>query len=185
MTSNLTPKALLLVLASVPAVVSAQSSDWLSDEGGVLELKVAQVESSQLCGAVLRVDRNKRSLLQQGIPGDIGCKAKVEVSFDDVKAVETGSEAGVTVELKKGKPKKFILMPLPHAQFLLQQAQVKGGGLAQGMETAGVRGPDGDSMKVSGSSAGAPVVKKVELPKTVVDDTKTAANSIREALGIK
>lgn len=185
MKSNLTHGALLLVLASGPVVASAQSSDWLSDEGGVLELKVAQVESGRLCGAVVKVDRNKRSFLNEGISGDMGCKAKVEASFDDVKSVETGSDAGVSVELKKGKPKKFTLIPLPHAQVLLQQAQVKGGGLAQGMETAGVRGPDGDSMKVSGSAAGAPAVKKVELPKTVVDDTKKAATAIREALGLK
>lgn len=185
MTSNLTHSALLLVLASGPGVVSAQSSDWLSDEGGVLELKVAQVESGHLCGALLRVDRNKRSFLNEGISGDMGCKAKVEASFDDVKSVETGSDAGVNVELKKGKPKKFTVMPLPHAQLLLQQGQVKGGGLAQGMETSGVRGPDGDSMKVSGSAAGAPTIKKVELPRAVVDDTKKAAAAIREALGLK
>lgn len=185
MSARFAPRAFALVLAVSPALVSAQSSDWMSDEGGTLELKVAQVEKDHLCGSRLLVDRNKRSVRLEGIEGDIGCKVKAEATFDDVKAVETGSDAGLTLELKKGKPKKQVLMPLPHAQWLLQQHQVKGGGLAQGMETAGVRGPDGDSMKVSGSAAGAPAVKKVDLPKAVVDDTKKAATAIREALDLK
>lgn len=184
MSSNLTPRLLLGIVAATPALTLAQTHDWMTDDKGVLELKVAQVENNHLCGAVLRLDRNKRSLLHEGIPGEIGCKAKIEVSFDDVKSVDTGDEAGLTLELKKGKPRKALLIPVPHAPWLLQQAQVKGG-QGQGMEASGLKGPDGDGMKMSGSGSGAVTLKKVELPKPVVDDTKKAVEAIREALGLK
>lgn len=174
----------LVVTIGAAAGAFAQSPDWMIDDQGVLELKLAQDEKDRPCGAVLRMDRNKRVLLYEGIPGEVGCKAKIEAVFGDVKSVTTGPQAGFTLELKTGKPRRLILIPVPHALWFAQQRQVRGGGLSQGMEGVDARGPDGGAVHVSGSAAGAPRLKKVDLPKPVVDDTKKAAAAIREVLGL-
>src|SRR5512132_128425 len=86
--------AITVVVLGTNAPAADLSPDWMSDEGGVLELKLAHNDKDRLDGGVLRLDRNKRLLLWPGIPGDIGCKVKVEAKFEDVEAVRVGDGAG-------------------------------------------------------------------------------------------
>ena len=157
--------------------------DWMTDEGGVLELKLAHNDKDRPDGGLLRLDRNKRLLLWQGIPGDIGCKLKVEAKFDDVEAVRVGDGAGFTVELKHGKPKKLVLIPVPHAEWFLRQYSVREGLATTMANTESLRGPDGSKMSPSGGAASAgPSIKKVDLPEAVVRDTRRAANAVLAAM---
>jgi hypothetical protein len=184
---NNVPRAILVAMTLIALAANAPaaelSPDWMTDEGGVLELKLAHDDKDRPDGGLLRLDRNKRLLLWEGIPGDIGCKLKVEAKFEDVEAVRVGEQAGFTVELKKGKPKKLVLIPVPHAEWFLKQYGIREG-LATAMANTGdLRGIDGDKMRPSGASASAgPSIKKVELPQEVVRDTRQAANAVLAAM---
>jgi hypothetical protein len=184
MQRNHVVSALLAVgLAAVGGGLLAADADWLTDDGTVVELKLAHMDKDRLDGGILRIDRAKRLVLWEGVPGDIGCKAKVEAKFEDVKSVDTDDrQAGFELEVKKGNPRKLRLIPLPHAALLLQQAQVTGGSLQNSMDNAGVTGPDGLPMKVGGSSGGGPSTKRLQLPKEAVADTQKAVDAIKQAL---
>ena len=162
----------------------AAASEWMADAGGVLDVTVAMADQGAACGATLRLDRNKKTVLFEGAPGEIGCKLKLESPFDDVKSVKTGDGAGFLLELKKGKQKKLLLIPVPHVQWLLTQPMVNQGSFAQGAQTAGLTGPDGEPIRVGGAAGGVgPQVKKVEVPKDVEADTDAAVKAILAALG--
>jgi len=107
MTLPAAAKTMLVAITGIALGTNAPaadlSPDWMSDEGGVLELKLAHNDKDRPDGGLLRLDRNKRLVLWQGIPGDIGCKLKVEAKFEDVEAVRVGDGAGFTVELKHGR----------------------------------------------------------------------------------
>jgi hypothetical protein len=180
-------KALLVATTAVALATNAPaadvSPDWMSDEGGVLELKLAHSDKDRPDGGVLRLDRNKKLLTWEGIPGDIGCKQKVEAKFDDVEAVRVGDGAGFTVELKHGKPKKLVLIPVLHAEWFLRQYSVREGLATTMAHSENVQGPDGSKMTPSGGAASAgPSIKKVDLPEAVVRDTRRAANAVLAAL---
>jgi hypothetical protein len=164
----------------------AQNPDWMTDEAGVLELKLAHADKGRPDGGVLRVDRGKREVSWEGIPGDIGCKQKVQTSFDDVKfvgAIDDG--AGFTIEFTKAKPRKLLLIPVAHVSWLSATGKVEGG-LGTAMSQSSLRGPGGDQMTASGGAAGAgPSVRKAEIPKAVKDDCKKAAGAVQAALAGK
>ncbi len=167
------------------ATLRASDADWLTDDGNVLELKLAHLDKNGPDGGILRIDRGKKVVSWDGIPGEIGCKLKVEATFDDVKSVSLDDyQAGFVVELKKGKTKKLVLIPVPHAMALMTRADVKEVGLQTSMANAGLRDSAGDGIRTGGSVGGAgPAAKKVELPKEVVADTRKAADAVLEALG--
>lgn len=173
-----------LVLSLAGAGAWAGETDWMTDEGGVVDIKVALADKGAACGGALMIDRNKKMLVFEGAPGEIGCKLKLEEPFAEIKSVKTGDGAGFLLELKKGKQKKLLMIPVVHVQWLLAQPMAAGGGLGQSMESSGMRGPDGEPIRVGGAAGGVgPSVKKVEIPKNVAADTEKAARTIREALG--
>jgi len=161
----------------------ADEADWMTDADGILDIKVALSEKDGACGAALMLDRAKKTLKFEGAPGEIGCQFALEAAFDEVKSVKTGDGAGFLVELKKGKRKKLLMIPVPHVQWLLTQPMASGG-FGQAMATSGLRGPDGEPVRVGGSAGGVgPQLKKVELPKEVTEDTAKAAGAVLAALG--
>jgi hypothetical protein len=159
-------------------------ADWMSENDGVLELKLAHDEKKRPDGGTLRIDSRRGLVLWEGIPGEFGCKLKVEASFDDVKDITVNELAGFVLELRSGKTKSLVLIPVPHAWWFTEQWEGRSGNIAQRMPEGTMHGHDGDSMGVSGGAAGAGTsVKHREIPKPVVADTRKAANAIRAALG--
>jgi hypothetical protein len=178
---------LVLGLALAPPLAfGAGNSDWLTDESGVLELKLAHLDKNGPDGGILKLDRTKRTVLWQGAGGDdIACKVKVEISFDDVKDVSTASGPGFILDLKKGKPKRLTLIPVFHVRWLIDGYKTTFVGSQQGLKDSGVmRGPDGVGTGMNGDAASAgPTLKAVQLPKDVVADTQQAVDQILSALG--
>jgi hypothetical protein len=148
---------ILGVALCLAAASGSAEADWMTDANGVLDIKVALSDQGGACGAALVLDRIKKTLVVEGAPGEIGCKLKLEAAFDAVSSVKTGDGAGFLVELKKGKQKKLLMIPVMHVQWLLTQPLVSGGV--------------------------GPQVEKVELPKDVTHDTEKAANAVLSALG--
>ena len=183
------PAAVKTMLVAITGIVLGTmapaadlSPDWMSDEGGVLELKLAHNDKDRPDGGLLRLDRNKRLVLWQGIPGDIGCKLKVEAKFEDVEAVRVGDGAGFTLELKHGKPRKLVLIPVPHAEWFLKQYGVQEGLATAMANTEYLRGPGGKMTPNGAAASAGPSIKKVELPEAVVRDTRRAANAVLAAM---
>lgn len=111
-------------------------------------------------------------------PGAIGAAR-------DVDSVSSGDEAGFSVRFKKGKPRKLVLLPVPHARWFVDQWRVGPGGLATPMKygPTDLQGPGGKAAP-SGDAAGAAASsKRVPLPPEVVADTKTAVERILASLG--
>lgn len=181
--------SLRLLLLAAPLILGAASvraelPDWMADEDGVLELRLAHDDAKGPDGGILRVDATRRLLLWEGVPGELGCQQRVEASFDDVRRVTTASNAGFSVEFRKGKGNRLVLIPLPHAAWLVKQWKVKEGGVAMAFKDAQLSGPGGEEMLVGGATASAGArVRKVELPREVVADTRLALDHIQEALG--
>jgi hypothetical protein len=177
------PLALLLD-ASVPP----PPRDWMAVRNGAVQLELAHREPNRLDGGILTVDPRSRVVLWQGITGELGCQTKVEVSFDDVRSVSVG-EPGFTLEFRKGKAPRLLLMPRPHAQWLLSERkfQTDLGILAKQMPldiAGGGRDGETDSLPLSGSVASAgPVLRGLDLPSAVTADTRAAVDAIRDALG--
>jgi hypothetical protein len=179
--TKVTLAAMTAAALATSAPAADLSADWMTDEGGVLELKLAHNDKDRPDGGLLRVDRNKRLLLWEGIPGDIGCKLRVEAKFDDVVAVRFGDGAGFTVELK-GKPRKLVLIPVPYAEWFLKQYGIQEGLATAMANTEYLQGPGG-KMTPSGAAASAgPSIKKVELPEAVVRDSRRAAEAVLAAM---
>lgn len=160
------------------------AADWMSKEDGVLELKLAHEEKARPDGGTLRVDEGRQLLLWEGIPGEFGCKLKIEASFEDVGNISVSEQAGFVVEFKRGKTKKLVLIPVPHAWWFQQQWGTRDGNFGQGAQGGTMRGPDGDSVGAGGAAAGAgPRLKHRGIPEDVAAATLKAANAVRAALG--
>lgn len=159
------------------------NAEWMTETDGVLELKLAHEEKARPDGGVLRVDPRRRLLEWEGIPGEFGCKVKVEVSFEDVKGVSVSDQAGFVLELRTGKNKKLTFLPVPHAWWFVQQWTAEGGNLGHNLPEGTLRTQDGE-MGATGASAGAaPRPKHRDTPPQVAADTRTAANAVLAALG--
>ena len=175
----MTALALALALeASLPP-----PRDWIAVRNGAVQLALAHREPDRLDGGVLTVDPRSRVVMWEGIAGEMGCRMKVEVSFDDVRSVSVG-EPGFALEFRKGKGPRLLLMPRPHAQWLLKERKVRDASqMAQVIRDGLAMGPDGD-MILTGSAAGAaPGVQQEALPSAVTADTRAAVGAIRDALG--
>jgi hypothetical protein len=172
----------LLLEASLPP-----PRDWMAVRNGAVQLALAHRETDHLDGGILTVDPRSRVVMWQGIPGEMGCPTKVEVSFDDVRSVAAG-EPGFALEFRKGKGSRMLLMPRPHAQWLLKERKFQAdlGLVAKQMplEMVGGLGGGTEELPLSGSVASAgPVLKDLDLPSAVTADTRAAVNAIRDALG--
>ena len=180
--------SLAVILAvALPAALLAGDADWLTDENGVLALKLAHLDKNGPDGGVLKVDRQKHVMLWEGAGGEMSCKTRFEVSFDDVKSVAKADGPGFVVELKKGKPKSLTLIPIFHANWLLDGYRVSGLSSQQAIKDSPMMvGPGGGSITANGGAGAAgPTVKKVDLPKDVVADTQQAVDSVLAAMGRK
>src|SRR5262249_60794242 len=170
--------AVILALG-MPAALLAGDADWLTDENGILALKLAHLDKNGPDGGILKVDRQKHLVLWEGAGGDMSCKSKFEVPFDDVKSVAKADGPGFVLELKKGKPKNLTLIPVFYANWLVDGYKVAGMGSQQAMsESPYMRGPGGNIGANGNAASGGPTVKKVELPKDVVADTQQAVDSV-------
>jgi len=175
--------AAALSLGTAIGSAAIGADDWFSDEGDKLAMMVAKLENGKLCGGVLRVNRASHALVFEPAPSEMGCKNAAEAKPADVRSVKTGDGAGFVVELQSGKERKLLLIPLPHAQWLLAKPMVKENNTRQQVESAGLRGPDGEPMRVGGSAGGGPKTTAVEIPANVASDTKRAADAVLSALG--
>ncbi len=181
----------VLVGPVLPGVVRAQvaaaqssSAQWMSEDEGVLELKLAHEEKNRPDGGILRIDSRKRLVQWEGIPDEVGCKLKVEAPFDEVKNISVSDLAGFVLEFKKGKNKKLVLIPVPHAWWFVQQWTALGGSFSQNIPEGTLRDHDGGGLSLTGAEGGAgPKLKHRDLPTQVVKDTLKAANAVRAALG--
>ena len=158
--------------------------DWLAVRNGAVELALAHREADGLDGGILTVDPQRRVVMWEGIEGDLGCRAKVEAAFDDVRSVSVG-EPGFALEFRKGKAPRMLLIPRPHAQWLLKERRVRNPSPISRLARDGrMAGPDGESLAPSGSSAStAPALEHLDLPSAVSADTRAAVDAIRDALG--
>jgi len=174
---------LALGLATVGGSLLAADADWLTDNGNVVELKLAHMEKD-------RIDADPPRRPGQEGPALGGSPGRHRVQGEDrgqVRRREGGEPrrppGRVRAGVKKGNPKKLRLIPLPHAILLLKQAEMTGGNLQNSMDSAGIKGPDGLPTKVGGASGGGLGTKQLELPKEAVADTQKAVDAIKLALG--
>lgn len=122
-----TGRACLAVLAIALASGGASTadtdtaSDWLLEpREGVVRLRLVHHERTRPDGGELLVDANRRLLIWEGIPGEYGCREKLEVSFESVRAVRDEPEGLIHLEIK-GQPRtKWVFVPLPHAAWIVQ-----------------------------------------------------------------
>jgi hypothetical protein len=173
-----------LLLAGPGPTPSAPPVDWITDEGGVLEMLLAHRDDDRVDGGTLRVDRGRKLVTWAGAPNEIGCQRTFEAAFSDVKYVEEERALpGFHLELKQGKRKSWTLMPLPHVAYLLKDPAVAQGDLQQRATDANLVGPDGAPLRVGGEAAGVgPRVKKREVPEEVDRDIRKAVAALRDAL---
>ena len=177
--------------AQQPGVIEDQagaappgSAEWMSEDEGILELKLAHEEKGRPDGGTLRVDGNRRLVVWEGIPGEFGCKLKVEASFDEIGVISVSDQAGFVIEFKNGKNRKLVLIPVPHAWWFKQQWTTQDGKLGTNVPEGSMRDHDGSPVAVGGAAGGVgPRIKHREIPKDVAAATLKAANAIRMALG--
>lgn len=185
-----------LVVTALATSPARAADPWIIDENGVLQMMLAHEEKNGPDGGLLTLDRNKKTIKWEGAPGEHGCKLKVEGAFDAVKSVkDNGREAGFVLEMKEGKPRKLVLLPLPYAQWFITQWEVADGRFGQtlpegtlsaGSATAGKGEASSGtgSMSPSGSASNAgPSTKHVDIPAQVEEETKKAVTVVRDALG--
>lgn len=173
---------LLVVLAGSPE--SSGEPDWMSVRGGVLTLALAHEESQGPDGGTLTVDPNRRVVLWEGIPGELGCKDKREVRFEDIRTVRTQEGSGFVIEFNKRVGKRLVLLPRSHAPWF--QGQWKNPDAALSPVLGGLRTADGEGgmgMGIGGVRGGVgPPPRRRELPKEVRADTRAAVAAVLEAL---
>jgi hypothetical protein len=127
---------------------------------------------------VVRSARNRISST-----GDVGCRLKIEASFDDVRSVTVG-EPGFALEFRKGKGARMLLIPRPHAEWLLHERKVVYRDTARVSEGIIDTPPDQQALPLSGASgSNAPILTHLDILSTVTADTRAAVDAIRDALG--
>jgi hypothetical protein len=163
---------------------ASEGNEWLSENrSGVLELLLVHRESHNADGGVLQVDPNRRVLTWEGIPGERGCRQKLEASFGSVRAIRDEPVGLIRLEIE-GQPRdRWRFVPLPHAGWLAHAASALSGGIAREVAESLV-GPDGLPLPVGGSAAFSGVQFKAGVvPEEVSGDVRLAVERIREALG--
>ncbi len=187
MPGKVAPAIAALALVSGAATVARPADapvEWLLEPRvGVVELRLVHFERPRPDGGVLLVDSNRRLLLWEGIPGEVGCRQKLEVPFDAVRAVRDEPEGLIRLEMK-GQPRgKWVFVPLPHVAWLGQVSSPVTTGLRQDQAEV-MTGPDGMPMPVGGAARFAgPQARQGAVPGEVTADVRLAVQRIRAALG--
>jgi hypothetical protein len=170
------------------AAESSATSDWVIEpHEGVIRLRLAHHEKRRPDGGELLVDANRRVLVWEGIPGEFGCRQKLEVPFESVRAVRDELEGLIRLEIKGQPREKWVFVPLPHARWLQEVRSPLTTGFDPGIRDS-LTGPDsartGDSLPVGGSAAFAgPQMRENQVPSEVTADVRLAVERIRHALG--
>ena len=187
MHGRIAPAIAALALAGADAALAGPADtpvEWLLEpRAGVVELRLAHFERPRPDGGVLLVDSNRRLFIWEGIPGELGCRQKLEVPFDAVRAVRDEPEGLIRLEIK-GQPRgRWVFVPLPHAAWLGRVSSPFTTGLRQDMAEV-LTGPDGMPMAVGGSARFAgPQVRQDAVPGEVTADVRLAVQRVRAALG--
>ena len=170
--------------AAAGAAERAATSEWLLEpREGVVELRLVHHERGRPDGGELLVDSNRRVLIWEGIPGEMGCRQKLEAPFDNIRGVREEPEGLIRLEIK-GQPRgKWVFVPLPHFAWLGQVSSPLTSGLAPGVSEL-LTGPDGLSLPVGGSARfSGPQMRSDRVPGEVTADVRLAVERIRNALG--
>jgi hypothetical protein len=179
-----------LVAAMLAAGATAGDDDpggaieWLLESRpGVLEMRLVHDERPRADGGVLRVDANQRVVSWEGIPGERGCRQKLEVPFSAVRAVRDEPQGEIRLEIK-GQPRdRWLFVPLPHAAWMAQLSSAVQSGIGQSVRDV-LAGPDGLSLPVGGFAQFAgPQIRQGVVPGEVTADVRLAVDRIRQALG--
>jgi hypothetical protein len=176
--------ASVVLSTSLLAEASDAPDEWLiEDRAGVLQLRLAHAERRRPDGGILSVDPNRRVVTWQGIPGELGCRQKLEAGFSRIRAVRDESAGFLRLELK-GEPRdRWLFIPLPHAAWLAQASSSIVSGFAPDVRDSLI-GPDGFSLPVGGSAALAGPQSRADIvPREVTFDVRRAAERIRRWLG--
>jgi hypothetical protein len=176
--------AMLAPMAGAPEAERPPTPDWVLEEHpGVLQMRLAHDEGRRVDGGVLTVDSNRRVVLWEGIPGELGCRRKLEVPFGGVRAVRDEPDGVIRLEIK-GQPRdRWLFVPLPHAAWLMRRTSALMSGPAPGVRDVFV-GPDGFPIPLGGSGAFAgPQLRPDLVPSEVTNDVRLGVERIREALG--
>ena len=176
--------ATLACRSTADAGDASEGNEWLSENrSGVLELLLVHREFRRADGGVLHVDPNRRVVTWEGIPGERGCRQKLEASFGSVRAVRDEPQGLIRLEIK-GQPRdRWLFVPLPHAGWLAHAASALSEGMTREVTEAFV-GPDGLPLPVGGSTAFSGAQFKAGIvPREVSGDVRLAVERIREALG--
>jgi hypothetical protein len=163
---------------------TAAGSEWLfENRAGVLELFLVHRESRSADGGVLHVDPNRRAVTWEGIPGERGCRQKLEASFGSVRAVRDEPMGLVRLEIR-GQPRdRWLFVPLPDAAWLAHPASALSSGMSKEVADSLV-GPDGFPLPVGGSTVFSGSQFRTDVvPGEVSGDVRLAVERIREALG--
>jgi hypothetical protein len=166
------------------AADSDTTSDWLLEpHEGVVRLRLVHQERTRPDGGELLVDANRRVVIWEGIPGEYGCREKLEVPFESVRAVRDEPEGLIHLEIQ-GQPRgRWVFVPLPHAAWIVQARSPLITGINPEIRE-GFRGPDGETMTVGGWAAFAgPQLRQGRVPAEVTNDVRLAVERIRDTLG--
>jgi hypothetical protein len=158
--------------------------EWLLEgRAGVLELRLVHDEQRRADGGVLRVDPNKRVVLWEGIPGERGCRQKLEVPFSSVRAVRDEAQGEIRIDIK-GQPRdRWLFVPLPHAAWVARLSSSVQSGIAPGLRDV-LSFPGGEALPPSGFAAFAgPTVRRDVVPSEIAADVRLGVDRIRQALG--
>jgi hypothetical protein len=158
--------------------------EWLLEgRSGVLELRLVHDEKRWADGGVLRIDPNRRIVQWEGIPGERGCRRKLEVPFSSVRAVRDEAQGEIRLEIKGHPRDRWLFVPLPHAAWVARLSSAVQAGIDQGVRDT-LTGPDGLGLPVGGFAAFAgPQVRQDVVPPEVAADVRLGVDRIREALG--
>lgn len=158
--------------------------DWLLEpHEGVVRLLLVHHERTRPDGGELLVDANRRVVIWQGIPGEYGCREKLEVPFESVRAVRAEPEGLLHLEIKDQPREKWVFVPLPDAAWIVQARSPLTTGFSPSVRE-GLTGPDGQALIVGGSAAFAgPQLRQGRVPAEVAADVRLAVERIRKTLG--
>jgi hypothetical protein len=181
---------LLLAPATLASGAASSSDDagsgieWLLESRpGVLELRLVHDEQRRADAGVLRIDANARVVMWEGIPGERGCRQKLEAPFGSVRAVRDEPQGEIRLEVK-GQPRdRWLFVPLPHAGWVARLSSAITSGMRADLRESLV-GPDGFPLPVGGSAQFAgPQVRRDVVPGEVMADVRLGVDRIRRVLG--
>lgn len=179
--------AAMLALSAAPSAGETRSSsgiEWLvEDHPGVLELRLVHDEQRRADGGVLRIDANRRVVTWEGIPGERGCRQKLEAPFGSVRAIRDEPQGEIRLEIE-GQPRdRWLFVPLPHAAWVANASTAVTRGVQPDVRDSLV-GPDGFPLPVGGSAQFAgPQFRQDVVPGEVTADVRLAVDRMRQALG--